>query len=104
MQHDDILEKLHKEKEKLCLERDMCAEMCNMWITRLHDFQENEDKYKVYANLLMSTEKYTNTLKEEVREINRKICEILKVNDINETDYVHTCKYKFGMDRPNNLD
>lgn len=95
------IEKLVERKNMLGDERDLCAELYNLWITRLHDFEDDATKYKMYMGLISMMEPYANTLKEEMREINRKICEIEGVDSIGETDYVRECNNTHGLDMPN---
>ena len=42
-------EKLFEKKEELAKERDLCAELYNVWITKLHDFQNDPVKYEMYV-------------------------------------------------------
>lgn len=95
------LEELIKEKNEIGDERDLCAEIYNVWITKLYKFQNDPVKYKMYMDLIAFMEPYGNILKEEIREINRKICEIEGVESIGETNYVRECNNKHGLDRPN---
>jgi len=88
-------------KNKLGDERDLCAELYNLWITRLHEHQENKQKYDMYMKLISMMEPYVNSLKEDIRQINRKICEIEGVESIAETKYVRECNNKHGLDKPN---
>lgn len=95
------IEELTKRKDDLGDERDLCAELYNLWITRLHDFQEDPVRYKMYMGLISSMEPYANTLKEEMRVINREICAIEGVESIGDTDYVRECNNTHGLDQPN---
>lgn len=88
-------------KNKLGDERDLCAELYNLWITRLYEHESNKEKYKMYMSLIAVLEPYTNTLKEEIREINRQICEIEGVESISQTSYMRECNNKHGLDKPN---
>lgn len=94
------VEQLFAKKQELGSERDLCAEMYNVWITKLHEFQTIPEKYNMYMKLIGMLEPYTNTLKEEIREINRQICEIEGVDNIEDTPYTRECVYKYGMDKP----
>lgn len=93
----DIIEK----KRILCNERDLTAELYNLWITKLHEFQGNEEKYNMYALMIENLEPYSNMLKEEIRECNRQICEIEGVESISDTNFEQECVYKYGYDKPN---
>jgi len=94
-------EELFKIKNTIGDERDLCAELYNLWITRLYDCQDNKEKYEMYINLIFNLEPYTNLLKEEIREVNRKICEIEGVESIGETEYTRECNNKYGFEKPN---
>jgi len=96
-----MIEDLVKQKNKLGDERDLCAELYNLWISRLFEFESDKVKYSMYMDLIGVMEPYTNLLKEEIREINRKICEIEGVDSIDETRYMRECNNKHGLDRPN---
>jgi hypothetical protein len=95
-------EKLFEKKEKLAKERDLCAELYNVWITKLHEFQNDPVKYEMYVGLINNMEPYGQLLKEEIREINREICKIEGVDNIEDTPYVHYCEAKYGNMTPNN--
>jgi len=95
------LNELLAKKEKLCLERDLCAELYNLWITKLHEFQEIPAKYEMYIKLINNMEPYGYTVKEEIREINRQICDIYGVQSIEDTPHMQECVYKYGLDKPN---
>lgn len=96
-----MIKQLVEHKNKLGDERDLCAELYNLWITRLHEFEGDAEKYKMYMSLISMMEPYANTLKEEMREINRKICEIEGVDSIGDTEYVRECNNTHGLDMPN---
>ena len=96
-----MINQLIERKNKLGDERDLCAELYNLWITRLHEFENDPVKYKMYMGLISQMEPYANTLKEEMREINREICAIEGVDSIGETDYVRECNNTHGLDMPN---
>ena len=55
----DVLNK----KTILCQERDLTAELYNLWITKMHDFQDNEHKYNMYMNMINNLEPYANMVK-----------------------------------------
>lgn len=96
-----LVEELAAKKTKIGDERDLCAELYNVWITRLHDFQDDPKKYKMYMELIQFMEPYSNVLKEEVREINRTICSIEGVDSIEETQHFRECNNKYGHVSPN---
>lgn len=94
-------EVLFNQKKEIGDERDLCAELYNMWITRLHDNQNNPEKYQTYMSMIKMMEPYSQMLKEEVRVINRRICEIEGVESIDQTPYTRECNNKYGKDQPN---
>lgn len=96
-----MIDDLIKKKNTLGDERDLCAELYNLWITRLYEFESDKEKYKMYMGMIAMLEPYVNLLKEEMREINRKICEIEGVESIGETSYIRECNNKHGLDKPN---
>ena len=97
-----MIEDLVKKKRDLCKERDLCAELYNVWITKLHDFQDDPEKYEMYIKMINNLEPYGQMLKAGIAEINREICKIEGVDSIGETSYTEECVYKYGYDRPNN--
>lgn len=94
------LQKLIELKEELCKERDLCAELCNIWITRMYQSQNDKELYEKYLKMINDTEPYTQDLKARVSELNRQICEIEGVASISDTQYTHTCVSKYGFDFP----
>jgi hypothetical protein len=94
------VETLLKRKQETGDERDLCAEVYNVWITRMHDFQEDPVKYNMYMNMIQVMEPYGQILKEEIREINRRLCEIDGVESIDQTSYMRECNNKYGKYRP----
>lgn len=95
------IEELLKQKEELCRERDLCAELYNVWITKLHDYQKDRDKYELYMKMINNMEPYGSMIKEQIREINRKLCEIKGVDSIGDTEFAYECVNKYGYDAPN---
>ena len=95
------LSEVVERKKTLCKERDLTAELYNLWITKMHDHQDNEVKYNQYADMIQNLEPYSNMVKEEIRECNRLICEFEGVDAIADTDYTEECTYRFGYARPN---
>jgi hypothetical protein len=96
------IQKLVEEKRSVCNERDLCAELYNVWITKLHEHQEDADKYEMYVNLIQNMEPYSNTLKARIREINKLLCEHYNVDTIEKTPYYFECTNKYGFYTPNN--
>lgn len=95
------IERLLNKKQELGDERDLCAELYNIWITRLHDFQHDPEKYKMYMDMIQVMEPYGARLKEEIRVINKRLCEIEGVDSIDQTSYVRECVNKYGKVTPN---
>ena len=98
---NEEIEQLTKLKNKIGDERDLCAELYNVWITRLYEVQDNPEKYEMYIGLIGFMEPYGNKLKEDIRVINRRICEIEGVESIGETEYTRECNNKYGFEKPN---
>ena len=94
-------EKLFIKKKEIGDERDLCAELYNIWITRLHDSQRDPERYKIYMNMIQMMEPYSQALKEEIRTINRRICELEGVDSIDQTIYMRDCNNKYGKASPN---
>jgi hypothetical protein len=95
------IEQLIELKNKIGDERDLCAELYNVWITRLYEVQDDPEKYEMYIGLIGFMEPYGNKLKEDIRVINRRICEIEGVDSIGETSHVRECNNTHGLDMPN---
>ena len=96
-----LIQTIVDKKETLCKERDLTAELYNLWITKLHYFEDDENKYEQYMKMIDNLEPYANMLKEEIRQCNREIIEHYGVKSINETPYAVECINKHGYDRPN---
>jgi hypothetical protein len=95
------IDELVKEKRELYNERDLCAELYNLWITKLHDYQDDAEKYEMYMGLIHNMEPYAYTVKEQIRTINRKICEFYGVDSIEKTPHAFECTSKYGYEKPN---
>lgn len=98
------VEKLVEEKRGLCNERDLCAELYNIWITKLHDYQDDPEKYELYMMLIQNMEPYGSEVKGRIREINQMLCKHYGVDSIEKTPYYFECTNKYGRDRPNDFD
>jgi hypothetical protein len=96
-----ILQDVLNKKSILCKERDLTAELYNLWITKMHDFQDDKYKYEMYLKMIDNLEPYANMIKEEIRVCNRKICEIEGVESIADTSFGVECTYKYGYEKPN---
>lgn len=97
----DRIQELVQKKNIIGDERDLCAELYNLWITRLYENEKNPERYKMYMELIGFMEPYSNKLKEDIREINREICQIEGVESIGDTQYMRECNNTHGLDRPN---
>jgi hypothetical protein len=95
------LQEILQAKTDLCKERDLCAELYNVWITKLHDYQHDKEKYEFYMKLINNMEPYGQMVKEQIRELNRKICQIEGKDSIGDTEYEFECIAKYGFDAPN---
>jgi hypothetical protein len=95
------IDELVKEKQNLCNERDLCAELYNVWITKLHDFQDDPKLYEMYMQLIQNMEPYGAFIKFRIREINKVLCEHCGVDSIEKTPYYFECVNKYGLDKPN---
>ena len=89
------------EKNRVGDERDLCAELYNLWITRLYEQQDNPERYEMYVDLIAFMEPYGNKLKEDMRKINKEICSIEGVECISDTKYARECKNIHGLEKPN---
>ena len=98
------IEKLVEEKRELCNERDLCAELYNVWITKLHDYQNVPEKYDLYMDLIQNMEPYGSELKSRIRQINQILCKHYGVNSIEDTPYFFECVSKYGNDIPHDFD
>jgi hypothetical protein len=90
-------EELYEKKIKLCLERDLCSELYNVWITKLYEYQKDPEKYEMYISLISNIEPYADSIKREIRALNKKICENEGVENILDTKYTHECVEKYGF-------
>lgn len=96
----DEVQKLYEIKEELSNERDLCAELCNIWLSKMYRNQDNKENYEKYLRLINETESYTQELKAEISKLNRQLCDILGVDTLINTQYEHVCKSKYGFDKP----
>lgn len=87
-------------KKELAQERDLCAELYNVWISKLAEFEDDPVKYELYIKMINNMEPYGQMLKEEIREINRQICKLEGVESIEETEHMIDCTYKYGYEKP----
>jgi hypothetical protein len=95
------IQKIYEMKEELSNERDLCAELCNIWLTKMYRSQDNKENYEKYLKLINETEPYTQELKAQITRLNKQLCDMLNVDTLSNTDYEHVCKSKYGFDQPN---
>jgi hypothetical protein len=88
-------------KEELALERDLCAEFYNLIMTRAKQCDEDDPMYDKHMNLLVNMEYFAENTKEEMRKINRQVCDHLGVESIAQTDYDRACEWRYGFGKPN---
>lgn len=96
-----MLQRLIDEKNKIGDERDLCAELYNLWITRLAENQEDQERYEMYMRMITMMEPYAQKLKSDMAALNRQICAIEGVESIADTQHVRECNNTHGLDRPN---
>lgn len=96
------LNELLAKKAEYSKERNLCAELYNVWITKLHDFQHDPELYDMYMKMINNMEPYGAYVKEQIRNINRQICEIEGAESIADTPYADEfCVNKYGFETPN---
>lgn len=101
MDTDNRIQELITKKRSLMVERDLCAEIYNIWITKLHDYQRDKEKYELYMQMINNMEPYGSMVKEQIRAINNELCSIMGTDSIGDTPYAFECDNKYGFDRPN---
>jgi|TARA_R100001510_G_C7510870_1_gene110580 hypothetical protein len=96
MNVDDLMVK----KKRLSLERDLCAEMYNLMLSKANANINNEDKHKYYLDVVELMEPYAKETKEEIREINRQICKLVGRDTLKDTIYNLECEDRYGLSKP----
>ena len=94
------IEQLWQEKKKLSMERDLCAEFYNVMLSYANNNINDLQKYKYYLDVVELMEPYAKQTKEEIKKINKKICNLLNVNDIKDTPYNLDCEDRYGFSKP----
>jgi len=94
------LEDLYKKKQRLALERDMCAEFYNLMLSKANQNVDNPDHYNYYLDLVEMMEPFAKEVKQSVRDVNKEICEICGVDNIEETQYSIECQDRYGFSKP----
>ena len=94
------LEKLLERKKRLSMERDLCAEFYNLMLTKANQSVDDPKHYDYYLDVVEIMEPYAKTTKQEIREINKEICEIVGVENIKDTEYHLDCEDRYGFSKP----
>lgn len=82
------------------MERDLCAEFYNLMLSKANENVDNPDHYDYYLDIVELMEPYSKTTKEEIRALNKEICEICGVDNIKDTDYHVECEDRYGFSKP----
>jgi len=94
------LQELYDKKKQLSMERDLCAEFYNLMLSKANENVDNPDHYDYYLDIVELMEPYSKTTKEEIRALNKEICEICGVDNIKDTDYHVECEDRYGFSKP----
>ena len=73
------IEDLYKKKQRLALERDMCAEFYNLMLSKANQNVDSPEHYDYYLDLVEMMEPFAKEVKQSIREVNKQICEICEV-------------------------
>ena len=91
---------LFERKKSLHKERDLTAEFYNLMMSYANMKIDNPEEYKYYLDVLEILEPYTEATKEQIREINNRLCELSQVSNINDTPYNIKCEDHYGFGKP----
>lgn len=94
------IDQLFEKKKRISLERDLCAEFYNLMLSKANESVNDPKHYDYYLDVVELMEPFAKELKEEVREINKRICEICGVDKIDETPYTVECQDRYGFSKP----
>lgn len=94
------LEKLFERKKRLSMERDLCAEFYNLMLSKANESVDSPQHYNYYLDVVELMEPYAKETKEEIRELNKQICNLLDVENIKETEYHLECEDRYGFSKP----
>lgn len=94
------IEDLYKKKQRLALERDMCAEFYNLMLSKANQNVDSPDHYDYYLDLVEMMEPFAKEVKQSIREVNKQICEICEVDNIEKTPYSIECEDRYGFSKP----
>lgn len=82
------------------MERDLCAEFYNLMLSKANENVNNAEHYDYFLDVVEKMEPYAKDTKEEIRQINKQICEILGVSNIKDTEYHLECEDRYGFSKP----
>ena len=94
------IEELFEKKKRLSMERDLCAEFYNLMLSKANENVDNPKHYDYYLDIVELMEPYAKGTKQEIRELNAKICEICGVDNIEDTPYTIECEDRYGFSKP----
>lgn len=94
------LEELFERKKKISMERDLCAEFYNLMLSKANASVDDPKLYSYYLDVVEIMEPYAKDTKQEIREINSRICEICGVESISDTEYNIACEDRYGFSKP----
>lgn len=94
------LEELFERKKRLSMERDLCAEFYNLMLSKANESVDSPQHYDYYLDVVELMEPYAKETKEEIRELNKQICELVGVENIKETDFHLECEDRYGFSKP----
>jgi hypothetical protein len=78
---------LVERKNTLANERNLVAELYNVLLNKMYDYQKDKEKYDLLRLMMNEMEKYSRMIKQEYREICDEICKIEGVDSIEKTAY-----------------
>ncbi len=92
--------KLWERKKQLSKERDLCAEFYNLMLSKANENVNNKEHYDYFLDVVEKMEPYAKDTKEEIREINKQICELVGEKNIKDTPYNLECEDRYGFSKP----
>ena len=87
------IKELFERKKRISMERDLCAEFYNQSV-------DSPEHYDYYLDVVEIMEPYAKTTKEDIRVINKQICELVGADNIKDTDYHLLCEDRYGFSKP----
>lgn len=94
------LEELFERKKRLSMERDLCAEFYNLMLSKANESVDSPQHYDYYLDVVELMEPYAKETKEDIRVINKQICEIVGAENIKDTEYHLLCEDRYGFSKP----